>query len=318
MTDDSAHDREQAEALKWFLLMKEEPVAHADRDAFARWLAGHERRADAYARAEALWARFDAVKPSYDAMAGGRMSDGRRSDGRRISRRAVLTGGAVLVAGAAGSQLVSPARLLADATTGVAERRMLTLPDGSRVELASRSALSIRYTGQRRAVTLHDGEGWFQPMPDPRPFVARTAQGLVATTRAGFDLRARARASTVYAIDGEITVMPDMAAPFTVAPRQDVRFTDQGMQRALRRTPEDVLAWRHDRIVFEDVPLAEVLDDLGRHRHGPILLADRRAAALTVTAVFDLTDIDRALAIIGETLPVRMYRMAGLVVVRSA
>ncbi|MEN2991141.1 FecR domain-containing protein [Tistrella sp. BH-R2-4] len=313
MTDDSAHDREQAEALKWFLLMKEEPVGLADRDAFARWLAGHERRAEAYARAEALWARFDAVKPAYNAMAGGL-----RSDGRRISRRAVLTGGAVLVAGAAGSQLVSPTRLLADATTGVAERRMLTLPDGSRVELAGRSALSIRYTGQRRDVTLHDGEGWFQPRPDPRPFVARTAQGRVATTGTGFDLRARARASTVYAIDGDITVMPDAAAPFTATPRQDVRFTDQGMQRALRRAPEDVLAWRHDRIVFEDVPLAEVLDDLGRHRHGPILLADRRAAALPVTAVFDLTDIDRALAIIAETLPVRMHRMAGLVVVRSA
>ncbi|MAM75928.1 FecR domain-containing protein [uncultured Tistrella sp.] len=299
---------DRAAAMRWFLLLNEEPVSAEDRAAFARWLAGGEGRVAAYARAEELWDRFGAVKPAWQRMQAR----------RRVSRRAVLTGGVALMAGAAASQLVAPGRLLADETTGTGERRELVLADGSRVELGGRSALSTRFDGNHRLVTLEAGEAWFRPAADPRPFMLRTGEGLITAGPTGFDVKRRQGRTIAAALDGPLRLHPAEGAPADLAAGHRAEFDRRmaGSPRPCRA--DEVLAWRRDRIVFEDETLAAVVEDLDRYRPGRILLGGDRVAALKVTAVFDLARPDQALDILAETLDLRIRRLAGLALITRA
>jgi transmembrane sensor len=302
---------DRAAAMRWFLLLNEEPVAAEDRAAFARWLAGGEGRVAAYARAEELWDRFGAVQPAWQRMQAR----------RRVSRRAVLTGGVALMAGAAASQLVAPGRLLADETTGTGERRRLVLADGSRVELGGRSALSTRLDGSRRLVTLEAGEAWFRPAADPRPFVLRTGQGLItATATAGgaFDVKRRGGVTIAAALEGGLRLHPAAGAPVDLAAGYRSAFDAHAAGEPRPCRAQEVLAWRRDRIVFEDESLAAVVEDLERYRPGRIVPVGARVAGLKVTAVFDLTRPDQALDVLAETLDLRIRRLAGLALITRA
>lgn len=306
---------DRAAAMRWFLLLNEEPVAAEDRAAFARWLAGGEGRVAAYARAEELWDRFGAVQPAWQRMQAR----------RRVSRRAVLTGGVALMAGAAASQLVAPGRLLADETTGTGERRRLVLADGSRVELGGRSALSTRLDGSRRLVTLEAGEAWFRPAADPRPFVLCTGQGLITATAAtttaaagAFDVKRRGGVTIAAALEGGLRLHPAAGAPVDLAAGHRSAFDARAAGEPRPCRAQEVLAWRLDRIVFEDETLAAVVEDLERYRPGRIVPVGARVAGLKVTAVFDLTRPDRALDILAETLDLRIRRLAGLALITRA
>lgn len=299
---------DRAEAMRWFLVLNEEPVSAADRAAFARWLAGGEGRVAAYARAEELWDRYGAVKPAWQRMQAR----------RRVNRRAVLTGGAALIAGAATSQLLAPGRLLADETTGTGERRSLTLADGSRVELGGRSALSTRFDASHRLVMLEDGEAWFHPAADPRPFMLRTGQGLIIAGSDPFDVKCRNGLTIAAALDGPLRLRPARGAPADLAAGHRLAFDIRAAGDPHPCRAAEVLAWRRDRIVFEDESLAAVVEDLERYRPGRIVLAGAGLADLKVTAVFDLTRPERALDILAETLALRIRRLAGLALVTRA
>jgi transmembrane sensor len=301
---------DRAAAMRWFLVLNEEPVSAEDRAAFARWLAGGEGRVAAYARAEELWDRFGAVKPAWQRM----------QTRRRVGRRAVLTGGVALMAGAAASGLVAPGRLLAEETTGTGERRELVLADGSRVELGGRSALSTRFDGNHRLVMLEAGEAWFRPAADPRPFVLRTGEGLItATAVAGaFDVKRRGGVTIAAALEGGLRLHPAAGAPVDLAAGHRSAFDARAAGEPRPCRAQEVLAWRRDRIVFEDETLAAVVEDLERYRPGRILLGGERVADLKVTAVFDLTRPEHALDILAETLALRIRRLAGLALITRA
>lgn len=64
--------------------------------------------------------------------------------------------------------------------TGVGEQRLITLSDGSAIELNAESKIRVRYDGQKREVELLRGEALFSVTHDAsRPFFVRTADTLV-------------------------------------------------------------------------------------------------------------------------------------------
>src|SRR3546814_20752589 len=65
------------------------------------------------------------------------------------------------VAVVAGGYVLSDPALFADYATGIAQRRMLRLADGSSIELGSDSALSVALGNRQRVVTLYKGEAFF-------------------------------------------------------------------------------------------------------------------------------------------------------------
>ncbi len=92
---------------------------------------------------------------------------------RRIWSRRILPGMAV-AATVACLWIAGPGlwlRWQADALTGAGEMLVVTLPDGSRADLNSGTALAYDFAEGRRHVTLLQGEAWLDVIHDPaHPF----------------------------------------------------------------------------------------------------------------------------------------------------
>jgi len=57
-----------------------------------------------------------------------------------------------------------------------------------------------------------------------------------------------------------------------------------------------------------------VIAEINRYRPGAVLLMGRKNAELPVSGVFDLHQLNRVLAVIEQTLPVKALRVGGGVV----
>lgn len=294
------------EALEWLVRMKDDKASVADRHAFAAWIAASSAHEAAFERASRLWDRFDFVKPEYErAKAAG-----------KLGRRVVVLGGLAVLAASSGAYIVTRPGIFAGYTTDIAERRIFTLEDGSVVELGSYSALSVDYGPQKRLLTLHRGEAFFQVAADRgRPFVVAAGAGTTQALGTAFNVKLSDDEVTVAVMEHAVSVTLDAARTVTIGEGWQVSYGASGLGSPGETDQGSVSAWRQDRILFRDVPLRRVLRELERYRRGRILLMDESIGDMPVTAIFETSQADQALQTIAETLSVRVLDAGGFVAV---
>lgn len=292
-----AQDPVYLAALEWLARLNDEDAVEQDRRAFMRWLDEDPAHPVAYARAQALWNRFEMVRPAADRM---------------HRRRAVLGALAAAVAVPA-LYALSRQHLLADYRTGIGERRRVVLADGSALELGSDTALSVSFSGQQRRLTLHRGQAYFHVAADAaRRFSVQAADGVTTALGTQFDIKILDDVVTVSVTEHAVAVQPRPGAqPVTVSAGWQMQYGASGGGAPARFDQAAALAWRQDRLVFNDVPLATVLGELQRYQRGPIFLMDAGVGALPVTAAFNATDPQEALRGLAEIFPIRLRGVAG-------
>ncbi len=294
------------QALEWLVRLKDDKLTEHERRNFSDWVEADPANAEAFKRAEALWNRFDIVKPEYERL--------RRKD--FASRRSILLGGLAAALVAPTTYLLTRPGLFADYRTGIGERRMVVLEDGSRAELGSNSSLSVAFSAQERMLTLHEGQAFFIVASDAsRPFTVRAGAGATRALGTRFDVKFADDVATVTVVEHSVSVqIPDRAAIELVAGLQ-VSYGRGFVEPAHAVDLAVSQAWQHDRIVFEDAPLRNVLRELERYRRGRIILMDASIGDMPVTAIFDTHRAADALSTIAGTLPVRVLDPTGLVAV---
>lgn len=292
-----------AAALEWFVHLRDE-AADADlRQRFEIWRAADPTHAEAFAKAEALWSGFEIAKPSFERQ---------RVKAHPINRRGVLALAGLFVAGAPLVYWASTPGRFADHRTDIAERRTVTLSDGSVVELGSDTALSVDFGPSERRLTLHRGQAFFRVAPDPaRPFIVHTPAGSARALGTQFDLRLDEDGATVSVVEHAVELASPAHGVVVVGEGWQARSDASGVSEPRRFDAGVVEAWRRDRIVFEDVPLRRVLRELERYRRGPILLMGEVVGRIPVTAVFEARNTDGALRTIERTIPVRVLKAGG-------
>lgn len=88
------------------------------------------------------------------------------------------------------SGLDHPATYNAEFRTALGERRQVALPDGSLMDLNSRSVVAVHYVKGQRGIELKQGEAMFSVEHDTsRPFVVDAGAGQVTVTGTRFDVR---------------------------------------------------------------------------------------------------------------------------------
>ncbi len=247
-------------AIDWQVLLHSGTASAADRSRYQRWRELSAEHLAAAEEAEALWGDIGHTEAAARLPAAPRRS---RRWGSAIAASLVLA-----LAGYGGWQQ-APA-LLADYHTSTGERRTVTLEDGSRVTLNSASAFSVKYSGERRLVSLREGEALFEPAQDPRPFVVDSGAERVQGSGAVFSVRRQGQAASVVVARGEARVGERLLAASPDAQAQT--------------------AWQRGKLIFNGRPLREVIAELERYQHGRILISDNQLGALPVSGVFDLDD----------------------------
>lgn len=195
------------------------------------------------------------------------------------------------------------------------------LQEGSRLDLAPRSAISVALYRQRRSVSMSEGEVRFAVAADPgRPFEVLTRQARIEVVGTVFTVRDRGGPVTVGVEHGHVRVRvlgrQTQDAPTAPAnaldllPGQVLEIRD-GQPQAVRQADAAALsAWREGWLVFENTPLAEALATINAYRTQPIEAADARVAALRLTGRFRANDSAGLLAVLPSILPLKVRPQA--------
>jgi len=321
------------EALHWLVVLKDRNASAADREAFDQWLMLDPSHGDAWRRAQLVWTRLDRIGPAFRRRPQAPRSPGPSrwvatptmrppfvSAPMRAGRRRFLYGAGAVAALAMPATLVAMrGRVFATHATRAGERRTIVVEDGSAIELAGATSLSVDFTGDLRRILLQEGEAAFDVVPDPaRPFEVHAASGYTRALGTAFDVKMSDGLVTVAATDQSVRVSANDAEPVTVNEGQLVRYGPNRTGTVRDADLDQVEAWRRDRLVFQDAPLGEVIDDLERYRGGRIVLLDSRLRALSVTGSYATSEADAVLDALANSLPVRVIRVSGLLVVVSS
>lgn len=284
------------QAFEWYVRLQDCDVTEQERAGCAAWLAESDQHRAAWQRAEQVWLRLqpaaDALRQPLPVAPAPPVALHRR--GKPRWARAIGGLAAALVLALVGYACYDPA-YLAEHRTAVAEQREWLLEDGSRVHLAPDSALDVDYQAGQRRIRLHRGEAWFQVAADAqRPFVVEAAGGGVRALGTAFSVRHANGGVRVLVSEHRVEVSHGKQQ-VRLEKGQAVHYDRDGMSRPVSVNLGNELAWRRQRLVFEDVSLDRVLTELQRYLSTRLVLTDAAVAALPVTTVLDTRQPEQAL-----------------------
>ena len=262
------------------------------------WLDADPAHAVAFARVEAAWERAERLKA---------MPHAAEEPVFQVTRRmaAGLAVG-VLGLGAAGGWLMTrnPVEI-----TARGERRTVSLPDGSRVELNTDSRIAIAYSETRRDIVLTRGEALFEVAKDPaRPFVVQAGEAQVRAVGTAFNIRMREKVVELTVTEGVVAVDERAAA----APRQVSEgkgaVIATGAVAEVNLAPEVLrrrLLWRDGVVEFEGDTLEQAATEFNRYNDRRLVVADPQVASIRVGGRFGTHEVDRFLVALQAGFPVR-------------
>ena len=187
----------------------------------------------------------------------------------------------------------------ADYTTGTAVTKTIVLADGSKVVLAPQSALAVHYSQVRRQITLLRGKAFFDVVHNASaPFTVRAGKDQVSDLGTAFDVSEGRNAVKVSVARGAVQVTRDgrMLAPILRA-GEELRAPLNEQNMEIRRVDSDQPGnWRYGRLLADNMPISDLLDEVGRNYTGTIVLRRPDLGEKRVTGIFDLSNPEAALA----------------------
>ncbi|OZI48880.1 FecR family protein [Bordetella genomosp. 4] len=291
------------QAIDWLLLLRSGRATQLDYAEFRAWRDAHPQHHQAWQNLTTSidGAAFDQADDSHPPSSSASYSR------RRFLARAGLT---VLVGGATAyaCNAVYPLQNLAsDAATGTSERRRYTLTDGSSLLLDARSSLDLSYTPYLRQLNLQSGAVTIEAAAnESRPFLTKTAEGLIRSHGARYMVRQQSHRTLVVAHDEPIEIQTRAGAHTILQPGMGIRFDALRLGEPSREMATRA-AWEHGRIVARDVTLNEVVETLRPYYSGTLRVTVA-AGGLPVSGEYSLDDVSGTLRSLEQSLPITVLR----------
>lgn len=290
-------------------------------DALARfqaWLDEDPRHRAAFDTVARTWQAFDAspAAPSLMAMREEALSHYARRQSRRWRRPAGMR--RPMLAAVAACLLLAVAgwgwiQAQPDVyRTGLGERQLVRLDDGSQLSLDADTQVEVRYNHDRRQLVLRQGRARFQVMRDPlRPFSVSAGDRTVVATGTEFSVELLAAQVHVVLYEGSVDVLPRDAAaspppsasppsPSTVHRTREMRLVPgqelvAGIDAADARIREvdapRTRGWESGQLSFNDEPLGQAIERMNRYAGSHVLATgDVPSASLRISGTFTAGD----------------------------
>lgn len=268
----------------------------ADEAELDAWLAQSLAHQTAFWRLESIWGRADRLNAL-------RPLTSRNTPALRPRRRRSLFLGlaaavvAVAAIGGSASLLMSNTRTVTY-TTPVGGRKIITLADGSSVELNTDTSLRAVIDAKQRTMELVRGEALFNIKHDAaHPFVLVAANHRVIDLGTRFVVREDGARVKVALLEGSARVETGSAGAgigsALLKPGDEAVATAQGVS-VTRKSPHKLnseLGWRRGVLVFQHATLVEVANEYNRYNTRKIVIGDAGAGARIITATLPTNDV---------------------------
>ncbi|WP_058049699.1 FecR family protein [Janthinobacterium sp. Ant5-2-1] len=303
------------QAARWIVQLSADDLAERDmaRAGFAAWKAADPLHATVAADMENLLRQLNAVREP----AGGDHRPARAAlaaiapKRQRLRQLAAASAVAVLVLTGALVLGERPAYLLADLRSPTGQWQAHTLADGSQITLGSHSAVNVRFNAGERHVELVRGDILVDVAKDAqRPFIVDSKQAAIRALGTRFAVRREDDGTILSMLESTVSAQVPQHPAVVVQAGQRTRITRDGVGPLTSIDAASVQeAWRAHQLVVDDLPLADVLDELARHRPGQLHYDRMQIAGIRVAAVLPLDDTDKALQLLIDNFPQLRIRM---------
>ncbi|CEL26856.1 FecR domain-containing protein [Pseudomonas fluorescens] len=312
------------QAIHWLLRLRNNHGNSRLSRQCEQWRAEHHEHELAWQRVQSLQAELShnlrAVPGAQVAL--NTLENSAQGLGRRQALK--LLSGALLLGSATWlAKDASPwQQWSADYATATGERRGFQLPDGTRIELNTASAVDLDYTAQQRLIKLTRGEilvtcgGADEGSAFERPLRVQSRHGVYEPQGARFVLRQDSDCTRLSVTSGRVAINAGGTSIEALAGQS--YLIDHHHVRSAPPLNMDVGAWADGLIVTRNMRLGDFLSEVGRYRQGFLSCASD-VADLRLSGVFRLEDTDKLLAILPRTLPVQLrYRTRWWVTLEAA
>jgi transmembrane sensor len=295
-----------AQAAAWIAKLHDEQRG-SDLEARIRaWLAKSEDHRRAFSRLTSVWERTGEIR----MRARGDTSAMRTGLRWRFNPWAVTLAATLVLAVSAFVYYRRESAIV----TGIGQRQVRLLPDGTRVVLNTETRIEVTYDEQARRVRLVHGEARFDVSKRPAwPFLVSAGSQEIHALGTSFIVRHDdAHDFSVILVEGRIIVAP--IARSANAATRDRRLLAPGQRLTISRNtgpivdqPEltRITAWEQGRVEFEDTPLGEAASEMNRYSKGHVSVTDADTARLRIGGVFRSGDSDEFVRIITVSLGLR-------------
>lgn len=312
------HQQVVKQAIHWLLRLRNNATNSRLRQQCDVWRAEHREHELAWQRVQSLQAE---LSNNLRAVPGAQVAfNTLENSAQGLGRRQALKllSGALLMGSAAwlGKDAIGWQQWTADFATATGERRGFQLPDGTRLELNTASAVDLDYTAHQRLIKLTRGEivvtcgGTSEGVSFDRPLRVQSRHGVFEGVAARFIVRQDTDCTRLSVTSGTVAIHSPLAAdglPIQVQAGQSY-LIDRSRAQLAPPQDMDAGAWIDGLIVTRNMRLGDFIDEVGRYRPGYLTCA-ADAANLRLSGVFRLEDTDKLLAILPQTLPVQLrYR----------
>lgn len=200
--------------------------------------------------------------------------------------------------------------------TGVGERRVVALSDGSKLSLDADTVVKVRYSKDKRELWLARGRAHFDVARNPlRAFSVTAGDEVVVATGTAFSVELVQKEVRVVLYEGHVMVLDrdgegarrtlqvagrpvvadqllspgrELVLPMVVAANEPVVAAPAVMPA----DPVRSLSWEGGLLVFEDVPLSLVVERMNRYAATPLEVGDAATGSLRISGVFRAGDTD--------------------------
>ena len=314
-------------------MRRDRGLSAAESIEYELWLAADPRHAAAMQRTSAAWSLLDRIPESAAAPILAAATR-RRSFWRRTVTFGSLAAAAALAVGLFVWSRPLPAEadpaLSTPALSATTTPRLVTLSDGTVVQLNTGGEVSERFTAATRHVTLTRGEAHFAVTKNPaRPFVVQAGSLQVRAVGTAFNINLQSSAVDVIVTEGRVQLTTGTA---------EAPALDAGERATLRHSPAastssvptlvvarideaaiaQTLAWREPLMRLGGATLAELAAEFERATGRRLVLADPALADLRFGGRFRADDIDGFTHLLATTLDLDVERAAdGTIVLRK-
>jgi transmembrane sensor len=313
-------DIERAErAAMWAARMADGPMPAGQQREFQAWLEADPANDTALREIVGAWDSVEHYAASAEVVA---LREAALASARRTMRgraglgpRLVWTVAVALVlfvavAGAGAWAWFTPRSY----QTGVGERRVVALNDGSKVSLDADTIVKVAYTRENRKLWLERGRARFEVARNPlRPFSVTAGDEVVVATGTAFSVELLQQQVHVVLYEGHVMLLDradqgvrrtvavgakTLPADQLLAPGRELilpaRMPTQTVAQAVIAPSDPVrsLSWEGGQLVFEDESLPTVVERMNRYADRPLAIGNAGAAGLRVSGVFRAGDTD--------------------------
>lgn len=300
-------------AARWIIRQSEGEWGVEDQAALDAWLEEASEHKVAFWRMEMGWAQTDRITALRTPLPSAVNDEAPRRNWMIASAASAVA--AIVIASFVPWRSLTPQPAIeAHYATETGGHNSIPLPDGSSIELNTRTQVRTQMAARSREVWLDKGEAYFEVAHDAaRPFIVHAGPKTITDVGTKFSVRRDGDRVEVAVIEGSVRVedaAPSAATAETVPvlTRGDMVISQAGSTILAPKSVEAVssgLAWREGMLSFDQVTLADAAAEFNRYNDKQLIVSGE-AARMRIGGSFQARNVDVFVRLLQRTYGLRI------------